>query len=169
MDLAPYVEHLRTELAVAAAAGGADSRAVAERLTAALESATRLTLLDALSAAADEITRDLAPGSVDVRLRGLNPDFVVTSPVPEPPAATEAPPVRPAAPSGADDGATSRINFRVPEGLKNRVEQAAGREGLSVNAWLTRIVSATLDGDAARTTRPRPNWIGGQGFTGWVR
>src|SRR5689334_2460858 len=115
MDLEPYVENLRAELAVAAEAGGAESRAVAERLAAALESATRLTLLNALSAAADEITRDLAPGSVDVRLRGLNPDFVVTSPMPapsaEPPPAAEVPPV---APPGADDGATARINFRVP-------------------------------------------------------
>ncbi|WP_432167068.1 hypothetical protein [Streptomyces sp. bgisy031] len=33
-----------------------------------------------LSAAMDEITRELAPGSVDVRLRGLDPDFVVTPP-----------------------------------------------------------------------------------------
>ena len=77
MDLAPFVDHLRAELAVAAEAGGDESRALAERLTAPLESAIRLTLLNALSAAADEITQELAPGSVDVRLRGLDPDFVV--------------------------------------------------------------------------------------------
>ena len=69
MDLMPYVENLRRQLAVAAEAGGPDARALAERLTGALESAARLALLEALSAAADEITRDLAPGSVDVRLR----------------------------------------------------------------------------------------------------
>lgn len=171
MDLEPYVENLRAELAVAAEAGGADSRAVAERLTAALESATRLTLLNALSAAADEITRDLAPGSVDVRLRGLNPDFVVTSPVPAP--AAQMPPtaeVPPVAPPGADDGATARINFRVPESLKNRVEEAANRDGLSVNAWLTRVVSATLNSGNARTTtaHPKTGWTG-QSLTGWVR
>ena len=55
MDLTPYVENLRRELAVAADAGGEDARALAERLTAPLESAVRLMLLDALSAAADEI------------------------------------------------------------------------------------------------------------------
>ena len=70
MDLTQYVENLRRELAVAADAGGEDARALAERLTAPLESAVRLTLLDALSAAADEITRELAPGSVELRLRG---------------------------------------------------------------------------------------------------
>src|SRR5437868_4192665 len=80
MDLLPYVENLRRELAVAAEAGGPDARALAERLTGVLESATRLTLLEALSAAADEITSDLAPGSVEVRLRGSDPTFVVTPP-----------------------------------------------------------------------------------------
>ncbi len=52
---------LRRELAVAAEAGGEDARELAERLTAPLESATRLTLLNVLSAAMDEITRELAP------------------------------------------------------------------------------------------------------------
>src|SRR5438876_39533 len=52
MDLTPYVSNLRHELAVAADAGGDDARALAERLTAPLESAVRLVLLDALSAAA---------------------------------------------------------------------------------------------------------------------
>ena len=80
MDLTPYVSNLRHELAIAADAGGDDARALAERLTAPLESAVRLVLLDALSAAAAEITRDLAPGSVDLRLRGREPSFVVTPP-----------------------------------------------------------------------------------------
>ena len=80
MDLTPYVDNLRRELAVAAEAGGEDARELAERLTAPLESATRLTMLHVLSAAMDEITRELAPGSVDIRLRGLDPDFVVTLP-----------------------------------------------------------------------------------------
>src|SRR3954452_5738844 len=80
MDLTPHVEHIRGQLAVAAEAGGEDARALAERLTAPLESAVRLTLLDALSGAADEITRDLAPGSVELRLRGRDPNFVVTAP-----------------------------------------------------------------------------------------
>ena len=80
MDLRPYVDALRNDLAVAAEAGGQDARDLAERLTAPLESAVRLALLDALSAAASEITRDLAPGSVDLRLQGREPSFVVTLP-----------------------------------------------------------------------------------------
>ena len=79
MELQPYVDAVRHELAVAAAAGGQDAEALAERLTAPLESAIRLALLEALSEAAEQITRDLAPGSVDVRLRGRDPEFTVSA------------------------------------------------------------------------------------------
>src|SRR3979490_1966524 len=129
MDLTQYVGDLRHQLTVAAEAGGGDRRGRAERLTAPLESATRLALLDALSAAADEITRDLAPGSVHVRLRGREPSFGVTPP----PARAPLPPPAPA-PDG-DEGATARINFRLGEHLKGRIEEAAERAGLSVNSW----------------------------------
>src|SRR5690606_927262 len=67
MDLTPHVERLRHELGVAAAAGGEEAQALAERLTAPLESAVRLMLLEVLAEAADEITRELAPGSVEMR------------------------------------------------------------------------------------------------------
>src|SRR5829696_8505342 len=77
MNLTPYVENLRRELAVAAEAGGEEARALAERLTAPLESGIRLTLLDALSAA-DDITRELAPASVELRLRAGEPEFVAS-------------------------------------------------------------------------------------------
>src|SRR3954464_765148 len=92
MDLTQYVENLRRELAVAADAGGDDARALAERLTAPLEPAVRLMLLEALSAAADEITRELAPGSAELRLRSGEPDFVVTLPPADEPADAAAPP-----------------------------------------------------------------------------
>lgn len=171
MELAPYVESLRHELLVAAEAGGEDARALAERLVAPLDSATRLILLEALSAAADEITRDLAPGSVEVRLRGRNPSFVVTPPPAEDAyeAMAEARSSAPVARTEGDDGGTSRINLRLPDSLKLRAEEAADREGLSLNAWLVRAVAAALepanrDGEARRGS-PR----GRQSYAGWVR
>jgi HicB family len=172
MDLTPYVSELSAGLAVAAEAGGDDARALAERLIAPLDSAVRLVLLEALSAAADEITRDLAPGSVELRLRGREPSFVVTPPpadesfagsAPPAPAPVAAPPV-----VDADDGAMARINVRLPEQLKARIEEAATREKISVNVWLGRAAAAALDSAAA----PRPGTrapIGGQHVTGWVR
>ncbi|WP_035870135.1 toxin-antitoxin system HicB family antitoxin [Kitasatospora cheerisanensis] len=174
MDLTPYVDNLRRELAVAAEAGGPDARELADRLTAPLESATRLTMLGVLSAAMAEITRELAPGSVDVRLRGVDPDFVVTRPpveaLPPEPAAEPTAALPPAELLAEDDGATARINLRLPAQLKARAEEAAAREGLSVNAWLVRAVASAVEGGA----RPRPQQpervqAVGQSFTGWVR
>ena len=169
MDLTSYVDNLRRDLAVAAEAGGEDARALAERLTAPLESAVRLTLLDVLSAAAAEITRDLAPGSVDLRLRGGDPTFVVT---PAPGEAAYHDPVEPPAapaPPPETDGGTSRINFRLPDALKTRIEDAANREGLSVNAWLGRTVAAGLDGEASDRRAGRRSGRIGQSYSGWVR
>ena len=80
MDITPYVESLRHDLAAAAEAGGAEAKASAERLTLALDPAIRLALMDALSQAAAEITAELPAGSVDVRLRGREPQFVVDVP-----------------------------------------------------------------------------------------
>jgi hypothetical protein len=189
MDLTPYIDNLRRELAVAAETGGEDVRALAERLGAALESAARLALLEALSAAADEITTDLAPGSVEVRLRGRDPGFVVTPP-PAEWASEEAPdrglrsalagaievtmgvrpPASPAPPEADEGGGTSRITLRLPEQLKPRIDEAANRAGLSVNAWLVRAVSAALDaGDQGRSSGQGAGRRFGQGYTGWVR
>jgi len=170
MDLTPYVSALSAELAIAAEAGGEDARAAAERLIAPLDSAVRLTLLEALSAAADEITRDLAPGSVELRLRGREPGFVVTPPPADDSFADSASPA-PAAPppvADADDGAMARINVRLPEQLKARVEDAAAREKISVNVWLVRAAAAALDSASARRPASQAR-IGGQQFTGWVR
>lgn len=171
MDLRSYVEGLREELAIVAGAGGDEARALADRLTAPLEASVRLMLLNALSTAAGEITRELAPGSVDVRLRGTDPEFVVHRPPAEAVfegatsamrgagGATEVPP---------EDGNVARINLRVPEGLKARIEEAAARDGLSVNSWLVRLTSAALDEERGPVRRQGPGGIG-QSITGWVR
>jgi hypothetical protein len=171
MDLGLYVEQLQRQLAVAAEAGGKEAQVVAERLAAPLDAAIRLTLQDALATAAEEITTDLAPGSVELRLRGRELEFVVTPPPAESSVLADAEDDNPQylPPVEADEGAMSRINLRLPDQLKARVEQAAVREGLSVNAWLVRAAAAALDRGgpdrrhASRTSR------GPQRFTGWAR
>ncbi len=176
MNLEPYVSTIRHELAVAAEAGGEDARALAERLAGPLESALRLALLEALSAATDEITRDLAPGSVYLRLQGREPSFVVTPPAAESPgeaetAAADVPPPAPADAADGNDGVMTRINFRLAERLKGRIEEAADRAGLSVNGWLVRAAAAALEpgdpGRGAPSGRRAPG--GSQRYTGWVR
>jgi hypothetical protein len=164
-----YVETLRSQLVAAAESGGPDTRAAVERLFTGLEAATRLVLLEALSAAADEITRELAPGAVEVRLHGTDPDFVVTVPAYEASdiatSGTARFPTVP--PAGEDEGGTSRLNLRLPEALKARIEEAARRDGLSLNAWLVRAAAAAVEGTRAPTPRPSP--AGSQTYTGWVR
>lgn len=164
MILATYVKSLQEQLATAADAGGEEARELAGRLIAPLDSAARLVLLEALAAAAEEITSELAPGQVEVRLRGGEPEFVVTLPPTEDEydMVSHEPPV--AEPPGDDDGGTARLNLRLPESLKQRIEEAAGAEGLSLNAWLVRAAGASLD---ARGSRRSPS--GGDRYTGWVR
>lgn len=171
MQLTPHVENLRREFLLAAGSLGEDAASVAERLLTPLDSSLRLTLLEVLSRAADEISREMAPGFVDVRLRGIDPAFVVTIPPPPeagggvaPARADEAPLV---ATTVEDEHPTARINFRPPEHLKARIEEAASREGLSVNAWLVRFLSASLSG-AARAAEPYPAGVD-RHVTGWVR
>ena len=169
MNLAMYVERLRDQLVAAADSGGPESRAAVERLAPGLEAAMRLVLLEALSGAADEITRELAPGAVEVRLRGTDPDFVVTQPAYESgEVATSGSATTPTVNAGHDDeGGTSRLNLRLPEGLKTKIEEAARREGLSLNAWLVRAAAVAVDG--AQAPMPRRSRGGSQSFTGWVR
>jgi len=167
MDLNRYAESLQESLAVAARAGGDDAVELAARLTAPLDSALRLVLLEALSAAADEITREIAPGAVEVRLRGGEPEFVV---IPSP-AEQDFEEVGRVGGSELDardseDGGTARLNLRLPETLKQRIEEAAGAEGLSLNAWLVRAASAALH-SWPRQSGSRP--FGGDRYTGWVR
>ena len=51
----------------------------------------------------------------------------------------------PRRPRASDGGDAARINVRMPEHLKARVDRAAEREGLSVNAWLVRAAAARLE------------------------
>jgi hypothetical protein len=120
MDLTPYLDMLRGDLAAAAKPGGPATVDAADLLSHALEPSARLALLEALSDAAAEITTRLRDASVEVRLRGREADLVVNHMAAAPP--------EPA-----------------PEALKAHVEQAAAAAGVSVNAWLVRAVTAAVN------------------------
>ncbi len=151
MELTPYVDRLRSDLSGAAAAGGAEAQAAAERLTLALDPATRMVLLEALAQAAAEISGALDHDTVDVRMAGRDPEFVVThlahddAPTPPPP------PAPPAPPEPLEDDNQSRITLRLPESVKVRAEEAANRTGQSLNAWLVDAVRDVLDATASGT------------------
>ena len=63
----------------------------------------------------------------------------------------------------------TRINLRMPDRLKTRVDQAAGSEGVSVNSWLVRAATAALERPAPDPRRPPRAPQSGQRFTGWAR
>lgn len=163
MHLDPFVTDLREQLALAADAASDDVRAAAERLAAGLDTTARLVLLDVLSAAAAEITRDLAPGSVDVRLRGRDVAFVVDQPAGEPADAARDEP----AAVDLDDVSTSRTTLRLPDALKARVDEAAAADGLSVNAWLVRAVAQAVQPRQRRSAAKQART--GDSFAGWAR
>lgn len=139
MELTPYVDRLRSDLVTAAEAAGPEARTTADRLTLALDSAVRMTVLEALSDAAAEITQQLAGAAVDVRLKGRDPQFAVTFTEPEADQTQALPADEPADEADEGDGAVARITVRLPESVKARAEDVAAKSGLSLNAW---IVSA---------------------------
>ncbi|WP_062076751.1 toxin-antitoxin system HicB family antitoxin [Demequina globuliformis] len=169
MELSHYTEELQRQLISAAAAGTEETQATAERLAQTLDAATRLVIVEALSEATGEISRDLSPGSVDLRVRGRDVDFVVTVAEPDPSTREDERASAPSAPvSNAaeplDDDATSRTTLRLPDTLKQRAEAAAAAEGLSLNAWLVRAIQGAVT--------PAPQSRRGMAaarYTGWVR
>jgi len=173
MELDRYIESIHQQLEASAEAAGEEARALAERLVAPLDASIRLSLQDALAAAAEEITVELAPGSVELRLRGRDPEFVVTPP-PSDPSSDEGPDDAPpwtevARPAEGEEGAVSRINLRLPEHLKSRIERAAADEGLSVNSWLVRAAATALERTDPPRRRERRTSYGSQRYTGWAR
>jgi hypothetical protein len=170
MELDRYVDSIRHQLEVAAEAGGEEARDLAERLVAPLESAVRLAVQDALADAAEEITLELAPGSVELRLRGREPEFVVNLPPGEEDRDADDDAGGGWRTDGVEghDDTVARINLRLPERLKSRVERAAADAGMSVNAWLVRATASAVERDPIRP-RGRPTRFGGQRYQGWAR
>ncbi|WP_345752470.1 YlcI/YnfO family protein [Microbacterium rhizophilus] len=160
MNLEPHIVELQRQLAIAASAGDDATRETAERLAAALEAATRLALLQALSEAAGEITLQLGSGSVDARLRGRDVEFVVARPASD---TTDDTTPAAAAPTVDEEGATSRTTIRIPDSLKARAEQAANADGVSLNTWLVRAVGSALEAKGTARAVRSPQ------ITGWVR
>lgn len=175
MDITQFVDELRRDLNVAAQAGSEDVRAAAERLTTALDSSVRLTLMDALSQAASEITNELQGTSVEVRLKGREPIFVVVG------AATEARATQEESAESAEDfdfegdETVARITLRLPESLKSRAEELAAKRGQSLNTWLVNATrsAASITINVGPTSfgpgAPGRNRLSNKRIQGWVR
>lgn len=156
MHLDEYVESVRNGVQDAAALADEQSRAVATKLGTALDSATRLALIRALSDAAGEISAEVAPASVELRMAGSEPQFVVSTPDSDDTEPTvllpEAEEAAPADEPEADEP-QSRITLRLPQPVKEKVDKVADQEGISTNAWLVRAVMDALTGSGGGSRR----------------
>jgi predicted HicB family RNase H-like nuclease len=156
MDLTPYLDGLRRDLAASAAPAGEAAAQAAALLATSLEPAARLCLLEALSDAAAEITSRLDATTVEVRLRGREADLVVTD--------VESASPRPTLPPITESGDLARLTLRLPEPLKEAIDRQANAEGISVNQWLVRAASMALQGPP-----PPPRSTFGKNFTGFAQ
>ncbi|MGI8578906.1 MAG: toxin-antitoxin system HicB family antitoxin [Nocardioidaceae bacterium] len=176
MDITQFVEALRRDLAQAAAAGTDEIRSAAERLAMTLDPSVRLTLMEALSQAASEITNELEGTSVEVRLKGRDPIFVVVGAATQPVASAPEEAAEPADDLGLDeDDAVARITLRLPESLKARAEEMANRRGQSLNTWLVNAAraAATINVNITSTGMgpgaPGRTRSSNKRIQGWVR
>lgn len=176
MDITQFVDTLRRDLSQAAAAGTEEVRSAAERLAMTLDPALRLTLMDALSQAASEITNELEGTSVEVRLKGREPIFVVVGAATQPMAAAAAEPTEAPDDLGLEeDDAVARITLRLPESLKARAEELANKRGQSLNTWLVNAAraAATLNLNISSTGMgpgaPGRTRSSNKRIQGWVR
>jgi len=164
MELSDYVGSLRKDLASITRFAGDDIARAAEMLADALDSSVRLTLLDVLSTAAEEITTRLEDTVIHVRLSAGEPEFVVTFAPMQ--AADET--AGPTLPDGGDDAGTARVTLRLSESVKVRIDAAAAAAGISVNGWLVHAAIRTLEkpgpGGGARSRSGV-----GQRITGYAR
>jgi hypothetical protein len=130
METTRFVDAVRADLESAAAVGGQTLVEAAGSLSAALDASMRLALLDALSEAAMELSSQLAAGRIEVRLAGRDVELTYVADAPAPPA--------------AEEDSSARITLRLPERLKADAEAAAARDGVSMNTWLVRAVTAAV-------------------------
>ena len=144
MQLESHIQAIQQELAATAALGDEAAAEAARRMGEALAASLHLHLLDLLGEAALEITGQIEPGRVEVRLAGRDPELVVVA---DESASAE--------PVGYGEESSGRITLRLPESLKAGIEAAADREGISTNAWLVRTIARSLEQRQSRKSRNR--------------
>lgn len=122
MKMSSFIEKFAQDLHALGKLGGPDLESAISRLLPALEPVLRTRLMEALSEVARDVKEKLPGGQIEARLNGDEIEFVF---LPENEVSREAP-----------TDLSARITLRLPEELKSRIEQAATKEGVSLNSWL---------------------------------
>ena len=142
MQIDGYIQALREDLARIAAVGDESTARAAELVAVALESALGRRLMEALGEAALELSTQLDDGRVEVRFAGADPELVFVRD-------------ESAEPETAADELSARITLRLPDSLKVRVEEAASRDGVSVNTWIVQALGRVSSGGTRRSSGRR--------------
>lgn len=137
MQIDGLIQALREDLVRVAALGDEQTSRAADLLSVAIEASLGRRIQDALAEAALELNDQLESAHVELRVAGRDLQLVLVREAAEP----EAP---------ADTALDARITLRLPEDLKRRVEEAASRDGISVNTWIVR----SLVREASPSRRP---------------
>jgi hypothetical protein len=146
MKIAPHVDALRSDLAAAAFLGDVRAAEVGAQLADALARSAPLRFQEALGEALLEANEQLPSGHLELRLAGSDPGIVFVD--------DEA-----AVPAAVDEPSVARLTLRLPARLKSQLEEAAAREGVSVNTWLVRALSGAV-GHATRPSTPGRRLVG---------
>jgi hypothetical protein len=146
MKLSPHVDVLRADLEAAAALGDEQAAAIGGRLAEAATRSAPLRFLDVVGEALLEANAQLPSGHLELRLAGSDPDVLFVE---------EEGRTAPA----ADEPSAARLTLRLPERLKSEIEEAATREGVSVNTWLVRALGGAV-GHATRSRHPGRRLVG---------
>jgi hypothetical protein len=168
MDLSKHVDTVRSGIVNAASLADENTQDVARRLGTAVDSAARLALFGAITDATSEISAELAPGSVEVRVVDGNPNFLVHAPQPPTGEPTVILPeqdeegLEPTAEIGEDEPMI-RVSLRVPASVKKRVDEAADSEGISTNAWLVKAIQNALTPPRSAGSQGGPGIFGPSG------
>ncbi len=158
MHLDTTVELVQRQLASAASLGDERTQQIAQALAEALDSGIRLALVRAVSEFADEATAALldSPGSPRIAACVDGDDITV-----EVTAGASTPDDVAAEPTDAGE-ANARISLRLTDALKKSIDEAAARDGVSVNTWLVRAAGAALHTPKHHGQRSNTR------LTGWV-
>ena len=129
---------VETQLNVA----GPEIAAAGTQLMNALKPAITQTMMDVVSMAVAEISSQLETKTVDIRLVDGDPELVVREDK------SVSPPPPPPPPPGGEHG-EARITLRLPDYLKDIINEAASESGLSINSY----VAEALSTEAAKQKR----------------
>jgi predicted HicB family RNase H-like nuclease len=141
MKMSLVVDAVRADVVSVGELGDEIVAEVAERIADLLGRSLPARILELLSDVAAEVSAELPEGHVEIRVAGDDVGLAY---------------VEGTRVSGGESEAgdlTARITLRLSEGLKARVEEGAGREGVSVNTFILRTLERGSFTNRYRTGR----------------